>query len=37
VLHTTACPRRDNSRLSCQLPASDELDGLVVELPESQY
>jgi 2Fe-2S ferredoxin len=37
VLHTTACPRQDNSRLSCQLPVSDELDGLVVELPESQY
>jgi len=37
VLYTPACPRRDNSRLSCQLPASDDLDGLVVELPESQY
>ncbi len=26
-----------NSRLSCQIWASDELDGLVVYLPESQY
>ena len=34
---TTACPGRGNSRLSCQLPVSGELDGLVVELPESRY
>jgi 2Fe-2S ferredoxin len=25
------------SRLSCQITVSDELDGLVVHLPESQY
>ena len=37
MLDTTASPRKSNSRLSCQLPASDDLDGLVVELPESQY
>lgn len=36
LLYGTACPRRDNSRLSCQLPVTDELDGLVVHLPESQ-
>jgi len=26
-----------NSRLSCQLVVQDDLDGLVVHLPESQY
>ncbi len=26
-----------NSRLGCQIALSDELDGLVVHLPESQY
>ena len=28
---------RDNSRLSCQITMSDALDGLVVELPDSQH
>ncbi len=28
---------RDNSRLSCQIKVSDELDGLVVNLPEKQF
>ena len=32
-----ATDRRDNSRLSCQLTVTEELDGLVVHLPESQY
>ena len=27
---------RENSRLSCQLPVTDELDGLVVRMPELQ-
>jgi 2Fe-2S ferredoxin len=27
---------QDNSRLSCQIEVKDELDGLVVRLPESQ-
>ncbi len=27
----------DNSRLSCQIKVSDELDGLVVRMPESQH
>ncbi|WP_416985365.1 2Fe-2S iron-sulfur cluster-binding protein [Streptomyces sp. T028] len=36
LLHTTACPRRENSRLSCQLPVTDEIDGLVVDVPERQ-
>lgn len=35
LLHGTAAPRRPGSRLSCQLPA-DDLDGLVVHLPERQ-
>lgn len=29
--------RTDESRLSCQIPMSDELDGIVVRLPEFQY
>ena len=29
--------RTDNSRLSCQIPMSDDLDGIVVNLPEFQY
>ncbi len=29
--------RVDNSRLSCQIEVSDDLDGLVVNLPEFQY
>lgn len=28
---------KPTSRLSCQITLSDELDGLVVHLPESQY
>jgi 2Fe-2S ferredoxin len=28
---------KENSRLTCQLPMRDELDGIVVRLPESQY
>ncbi|PKP78891.1 MAG: 2Fe-2S ferredoxin [Alphaproteobacteria bacterium HGW-Alphaproteobacteria-3] len=32
------CERReDNSRLSCQLVASDALDGIKVQMPESQH
>ena len=27
----------DNSRLSCQITVSDDLDGLVVRLPKSQH
>ncbi len=29
--------RRSTSRLSCQIKVSDELDGLVVRLPEFQF
>lgn len=28
---------RENSRLSCQITVSDELDGLIVRLPEQQF
>ncbi len=28
---------RDNSRLSCQIKVTDEIDGLVVDLPEKQF
>jgi ferredoxin, 2Fe-2S len=37
MLEFTACPRRPNSRLSCQIELADALDGLTVDLPESQY
>jgi 2Fe-2S ferredoxin len=36
LLYCTASPRLDNSRLSCQIPVTDDLDGLVVHLPEKQ-
>lgn len=29
--------RQENSRLSCQVEMTDELDGLIVRLPASQY
>lgn len=32
-----AVERKENSRLSCQIQVTEELDGLVVHLPESQY
>ncbi|NGO45072.1 2Fe-2S iron-sulfur cluster-binding protein [Streptomyces ureilyticus] len=36
VLYGTASPRRETSRLSCQLPVTDAMDGLLVHLPEAQ-
>ncbi len=36
MLHGTSCPRRDTSRLSCQLEVTPDMDGLIVELPETQ-
>jgi ferredoxin, 2Fe-2S len=36
MLEGTASPRKPNSRLSCQLVASPEMDGLVVYTPETQ-
>ena len=37
MLDFTAAPRQANSRLSCQIRVSDDLDGLIVRLPESQH
>ena len=36
LLYCTAVPRRANSRLSCQLPVTDAIDGLSVTLPDTQ-
>jgi 2Fe-2S ferredoxin len=37
MLGCTAAERRPNSRLSCQIVVNDELDGLIVDLPENQF
>lgn len=37
MLENTARPRRVNSRLSCKIKVSTELNGLTVHMPESQY
>ena len=36
LLDSTACERAETSRLSCQIRMTDDLDGLVVHLPEEQ-
>jgi len=36
LLAATSAPK-PNSRLSCQITISDQMDGLVVRLPEFQY
>ena len=36
VLEIAAIERRSNSRLSCQIKVTEELDGLIVHLPEKQ-
>ena len=36
MLEGTASPRKANIRLSCQLVVSPEMEGLVVQLPETQ-
>lgn len=36
MLEEAAAPVKEESRLSCQVVAKQELDGLVVHLPESQ-
>ena len=36
LLECTAVPRDPNSRLSCQIKLSSEMDGLIVRLPERQ-
>lgn len=37
MLEFTTSARKPGSRLSCQITVSDELDGLVVRLPASQF
>ncbi len=37
MLDFTATPRREGSRLSCQIVLSPALDGMMVEVPKSQY
>ena len=37
MLESTSAPVKVNSRLSCQIIMTAELDGLVVHLPEHQY
>ena len=37
MLAFTGMPRKPNSRLSCQIKLTAELDGLAVELPAAQY
>jgi ferredoxin, 2Fe-2S len=37
MLDYAASPREANSRLSCQLVLTDELDGMEIDLPATQY
>jgi 2Fe-2S ferredoxin len=37
MLDFTASPRQANSRLSCQIELTEELDGLTVDLPATQH
>ena len=37
MLEFTAAPRKSNSRLSCQIALAESLDGLTVELPDTQH
>lgn len=37
MLEMTDVERRDNSRLSCQIIASPELDGLILYVPEPNF
>ena len=37
MLAFTAAPRRANSRLSCQIQLTAALDGLTVDLPDTQH
>lgn len=36
MLDATASERRPNSRLSCQLIMNEQMDGLIVKLPETE-
>ncbi|MGB8364959.1 MAG: 2Fe-2S iron-sulfur cluster-binding protein [Rhizomicrobium sp.] len=37
MLEATASEARPGSRLSCQITVSEELDGLIVRVPQSQF
>jgi len=37
MLELVAAERKPNSRLSCQLEVGPALDGLVVQIPDTQY
>jgi 2Fe-2S ferredoxin len=37
ILLEEVCDPQDNSRLSCQIIVSDDLDGLVLRIPEKQF
>ena len=37
MLAFTAAPRRENSRLSCQIQLTEALQGLTVDLPDQQH
>ena len=37
MLGFTAAPHRPNSRLSCQIQLTEALDGLTVDLPDTQH
>ena len=37
MLEFTAAPRKSNSRLSCQIALQESLDGLTVDLPDTQH
>ena len=36
MLECVASERKDNSRLACQIKITDQLEGLIVEIPEEQ-
>lgn len=37
LLENVACPRAENSRLSCQITMTDALDGITIDIPERQF
>ena len=36
MLECVAAERKDNSRLSCQIRMSEQLEGIMIEIPETQ-
>ncbi len=37
LLEQAACEVKPSSRLSCQIEMTDDLEGLIIHLPEAQY